>query len=396
VSGTVKVCHLITTLELGGAQDNTLHTVRGLRAPFQASLIAGPGGLLDEEARCIPGVEVRFERSLVRPIRPWRDLRAVAALTRALKRLRPDIVHTHSSKAGIVGRAAARAARVPIIVHSIHGFGFHDGQPAWLRTGLIGLERAAAPLTTHFVAVSRANLERGAALRIVAPERATVIRSGIHIDAFVAAAAAAGAPGRASLRRELGLPDGAPLVGMVACLKPQKAPLDFVDAAARVSAARPEVRFVMVGDGELRPAVEARVRAVGLEGRLHLLGWRRDIPEVMAALDIVVLTSLWEGLPRVVPEAIAAGRPVVATAVDGTAEILRDGDNALVAAPGDKVGIAARIARLLSEPELGPRLVGNARPLLSEFDIDAMVRAQESLYRRLLEDAARRGVPRAA
>ena len=395
MSDTVRVCHVITALELGGAQDNTLHTVRGLAPPFRASLIAGPGGLLDDEARRLPGVEVRFERSLVRPIRPLTDLRAVAALTRALRSLRPHIVHTHSSKAGIVGRAAARAARVPIVVHSIHGFGFHDGMPGWLRAGLVGLERAAAPLTTHFIAVSRANLERGVALGIVTRERASVIRSGIHIDAFRAAASAAGGPG-AALRGELGLDAGTPLVGMVACLKPQKAPLDFVDAAARVAASRPDVRFVMVGDGELRPAVAARARAVGLEGRLHLLGWRRDVPEVMAALDVVVLTSLWEGLPRVVPEAIAAGRPIVATAVDGTAEILRDGVNALVAAPGDRVGIAARIERLLAEPGLGPRLVERARPLLREFDIDAMVRSQERLYRRLLDEAAARRERRAA
>src|SRR5262249_6930431 len=160
----------------------------------------------------------------------------------------------------------------------------------WLRAGLIGLERAAAPLTTHFIAVSRANLERGIALRIVAQERASVIRSGVRIEAFRAAARAAGTPGRAPLRDALGLPPDAPVVGMIACLKPQKAPLDFVDAAARVAASRPDVRFVMAGDGDLRPAVVARARAVGLEGRLHLLGWRRDIPEVMAALDVVVLT----------------------------------------------------------------------------------------------------------
>jgi glycosyltransferase involved in cell wall biosynthesis len=395
MSDAVRVCHVITALELGGAQDNTLHTVRGLAPPFRASLIAGPGGLLDDEARAIPGVEVWFERSLVRPIRPFTDLRAVATLTRSLKRLQPDIVHTHSSKAGIVGRAAARAARVPIVVHSIHGFGFHDGMPRWLRAGLVGLERAAAPLTTHFVAVSRANLERGVALGIVARERASVIRSGIHIEDFRAAADATARPGVA-LRGELGLAAATPLVGMVACLKPQKAPLDFVDAAARVAAARPDVRFVMVGDGELRAAVVARARAVGLEGRLHLLGWRRDVPAVMAALDVVVLTSLWEGLPRVVPEAIAAGRPIVATAVDGTAEVLRDGDNALVAAPGDRVGIAARIERLLADPRLGPGLVERARPLLAEFDIDAMVRAQERLYRQLLDAAAAQRRSRAA
>jgi glycosyltransferase involved in cell wall biosynthesis len=396
VKREVRVCHVITLLELGGAQDNTLYTVGSLRPPFRAMLVAGPGGILDDEARRLADVEVRFVPALVRPIRPLRDLRAVTGLARLFRRLRPDIVHTHSSKAGIIGRAAARAAGVPIVVHSIHGFGFHDGQPRWLRAALVGLERAAAPLTTHFIAVSRANLDRGAALGIVDPARASVIRSGIRVAAFGAAAAAAGPPGLALARRALGLPPGVPVVGMIACLKPQKAPLDFVDAAARVAAARPDAHFVIVGDGELRARVEARARAVGLEGRLHLPGWRRDIPEVMAALDIVVLTSLWEGLPRVVPEAIAAGRPIVATAVDGTAEILRDGDNALLAAPRDRAGIAERILRLLQDPGLGPRLVERARPLLREFDIEAMVRAQEDLYHKLLEAAANAARRRAA
>ncbi len=378
-----RVCHVITCLELGGAQENTLHTVRTLRPPFRAGLLAGPGGLLDEEARRT--VEVEFVPSLVRPIRPWRDLRALADLTRRFRRLAPDIVHTHSSKAGIVGRLAARAAGVPIVVHSIHGFGWNDRQPAAMRGALVAAERLVAPLTTHFIAVSRSHIGRGAALGVLAPEHASLIRSGVRLAEF-AAAGADYAAARAALARELGLAAGARVVGMVACLKPQKAPLDFVAAAARVATRHPEAHFVMVGDGELRAAVETAATAVGLGDRLHLLGWRRDIPRLTAAFDVVALTSHWEGLPRVVPEAIAAGRPIVATAVDGTAEVLRDGDNALVAPAGDVEGLAARLARLLESPELGEALADRARPLLAEFDIDAMVRSQEALYGRLLEE----------
>lgn len=379
---SVRVCHVITCLELGGAQQNTLHTVRTLRPPFQGGLLAGPGGMLDDEARRT--VPVEFVPALVRPLNPLRDLQAVADLARRFRRLAPDIVHTHSSKAGIVGRLAARAAGVPIIVHSIHGFGFNERQPAWLRQALIGAERLAAPLTTHFIAVSRAHIERGAALGIVAPERASLIRSGVALEEFRAAAAARPAS-RAALLHAIGAPEGTPVVGMVACLKPQKAPLDFVAAAARVAARRPDARFVIAGDGALREPVEKAAAAAGLAGKFHLLGWRRDVAALMAGFDVVALTSLWEGLPRVVPEAVAVGRPLVATGVDGTAEILRDGDNALLADPGDVAGIADRLMRILDDPSLGRRLVERAQPLLGEFDIDAMVRSQEALYGRLFE-----------
>jgi len=377
-----RVCHVITRLDLGGAQENTLHTVRTLREPFRPSLICGPGGLLDPEAERLAGGPVTFLRDLVRPIDPVRDLRALLALRRHFLLTRPQIVHTHSSKAGILGRAAAAAAGVPIVVHTVHGFGFHPEQ-SWAGRALgIGLERCVAPLTTHVVAVSRNNLDEGVRLGFIHPGRASVIRSGIRIDAFRAAAADRDAG--LALRADLGIPAHAPLVGMVACLKPQKAPLDFVEVAARVAAARPDAAFLIAGDGELRLSVEEHARRRGLAGRLHLLGWRRDVPRVMAALDVVVLTSLWEGLPRVVPEAIAAGRPVVATAVDGTAEILRDGENGLVSPPHDCDGLAARVLRLLEEPGLGRRLTERASLLLKDFDIDQMVRAQEDLYHTLL------------
>jgi glycosyltransferase involved in cell wall biosynthesis len=275
---------------------------------------------------------------------------------------------------------------VPVVVHSIHGFGFHDRQPAWLRRALVAAEGMARPWTTHFVSVAGVHLARGAALGIVDPGRASVVRSGVHLAALRAAADRAAAAGTADLRAGLGLPADGPIVGMVACLKPQKAPLDFLEAAARVASRRPDARFVMVGDGPLRPAVEARALALGLEGRLRLLGWRRDVPDLLAAFDIVSLTSLWEGLPRVVPEAIAAGRPLVVTAIDGAAELLRHDEHALLVPPADPAAAAGQILRLLDDPSLGRRLVAAARPLLEEFDIDRMVREQEALYGRLLQE----------
>jgi glycosyltransferase involved in cell wall biosynthesis len=387
----IRVAHVITRLDLGGAQDNTLHTVTQLGDPYEAHLFAGPGGLLDGEAASRLGGALTFVPSLVHPIRPIRDLVAVRDLARAFRRLRPAIVHTHSSKAGIVGRAAARLAGVPLVVHSIHGFGFHDRQPAWVRRTLVAAERAARPWTTHFISVAGVHLARGAALGIVDPDRASVIRSGVHLGSLAAAADRAAARGTPALRASLGLPPDGPIVGMVACLKPQKAPLDFVEAAARVAARRPDARFVMVGDGELRAAVASRALALGLDRRLHLLGWRRDVPDLLAAFDVVALTSLWEGLPRVVPESIAAGRPLVVTAVDGAAEILRHEENALLVPPSDPAATAEQMLRLLQDPALARRLVAAARPLLAEFDIDRMVREQETLYARLVRE-----VPEAA
>ena len=378
--GTIRVCHVITLLELGGAQENTLYTVSHMKPPFVPALVCGPGGILDEDARRL-GVRVRYVPSLCRAVRPARDLAAFLALVRVFREERPDIVHTHSSKAGILGRLAARRARVPKIVHTIHGYGFHVGQPWAQNRTFLALERLAARCTDRFIAVSRANLEEGLALRLFTPDKVSLIRSGIALREFGGAPSGPGEPVlRGSLRRELGLPEDAPLVGMVACLKPQKSPLTFVEVAARVARDVPGAVFVVAGDGELRSAVERRAAELGLEGRLRLLGWRRDIPNVMASLDVLLHTSLWEGLPRVLPEAIASGVPIVATRVDGTRDILLDGSTGIVCAAGDVEALAGGVRRLLLDRNLGRFLAGRARAVLREFDIDEMVRSQERLY----------------
>ncbi len=386
---TVRVLHVITRLDLGGAQDNTLYTVGHLRPPYEPSLVCGPGGLLDGEAREMPGVRVTFVPSLVREIHPARDLLALARLVRIFRKERPHIVHTHSSKAGVLGRIAARLTRVPVVVHSIHGFGFNREQPAPLRASLIAAERTVAPITTHFIAVSRANLEEGIALGIIPAGRASLIRSGIRLDRFEAAGAER-ARHREAVRSETGIPPGAPVAGLIACLKPQKSPLDFVEAAALVARRVPEAFFLVAGDGDLRGAVRERARALGIGDRVRLLGWRRDVPRILASLDVMLLTSSWEGLPRVLPEAIAVGIPIVATAVDGANDILADGRNAVVRRAHDREGLAEGVIRILRDPGFGLGLASCARACLGEFDIDRMVRAQEALYGDLIDRHLRR------
>jgi len=345
-------------------------------------LFVAPAPLANDR---LPALSRHTVDSLVREVRPNRDLAALIDLARLIGRVRPDIVHTHSSKAGIVGRLAARLAGVRSIVHSIHGFGFHDGQPAPVRRAFIAAERCAGRVTHRFIAVSRANREAGVGLGIFERERCEVIRSGIELAKF-----REGSKRPGTLRRELGLGESEPLVGMIACLKPQKAPLDFVEVARRVLAEEPCATFVLAGDGELRPEVErAAAEVPGGRGRIRLLGWRRDAPAILADLDVLLLTSRWEGLPRVVPEAMAAGKPVVATAVDGTPEAVEDGLSGYLTPPGDTRAMAARVLALLRDRTLRSRMGEAGARRAGEWDIDEMVRAQERLYDALLEGVAR-------
>jgi glycosyltransferase involved in cell wall biosynthesis len=373
------VLHVITMLELGGAQRNTLDTLRLLdRGRFRVALACADRGELLAEAEGLVDVQLYPVAELRREVRPLRDVRAMRALRGVIRAFRPNVVHTHSSKAGILGRAAAAAERVPVVIHSIHGFGFGAHQPVPVRAAFLAAERWAARHTTHFIAVSRRNLEDGVRLGLCRPENGTVIRSGIDLAAFRSPG------GGGALRRELAVPEHVPLVAQIACFKPQKAPERFLRLAARLAGAFPDAHFLLVGDGALRGALESERRTLGLEDRLHMPGWRRDVPAVLDAATVVTLTSRFEGLPRVLVEALAAGVPVVATAVDGVSEVVRDGVNGFLVGEGDEAGMAARVAELLADAALRGRLAAAAGEGLEEFDRDAMVRDQESLYARLL------------
>ncbi|HSL92715.1 MAG TPA: glycosyltransferase, partial [Candidatus Limnocylindrales bacterium] len=355
---------------------------------FDRVLVSGKGGMLDSRAAAIRGARFRQVDSLVREIRPVSDARAFHELRAILRQEREDagglplIVHTHSSKAGILGRAAARAADAEVVVHTIHGFGFHDSQSRPLRRLLVGLERMVSRWTDAFIAVSEENVRQGIRERILSSERVWLIRSGFDTARFLTGSRERG-------RSLLGIPEGVPVVGTIAPFKPQKAPLDFVEVALRVLGRMPAARFVMIGDGELRPMVEQAVANGPLAGNFYLAGWREEIPDLLRAFDVFLLTSRWEGLPKVVPQALLSGVPVVATAVDGTREIVDEGVDGYLVPPGDVETLARRVSDLLAGKAVLNPFFKRDR-LLQEFDQMEMVRAQERLYDELLAGKGKR------
>ncbi len=375
-----KIVHLITRLELGGAQQNTLYCVEQHdRMRFAVGLWAGEGGILDARARSMEEADVRIVPWLVHPIDPARDAIAVTRLASLLRDV--DLVHTHSSKAGILGRAAARLAGVPGIVHTVHGWSFNDVQPAVTRRFYVEAERAAARVTDRIVCVARFDRERGLGAGIGHPSQYRIVRSGIDPRLYVAPEGT-----RERVRRALGAGPQDVVVGSIANFKPQKGPLDFVEAARRARLRDPRLRFFIAGDGDLRPAAERAIADAGLGDAVHLLGWRDDVPELLAAMDIFLLTSLFEGLPRVVLQAMAASVPVVATDTGGVAEVVLDGKTGRLVPPGDPAAAAEAIVALAEHTDTRRRFAASARALLgAEFDSGRMVRDLEDLYDDVLE-----------
>ncbi len=367
---------VITRLELGGAQRVVLHTVRKLdREVFEVALAWGPGERLDPEAEAIEDLQLFPVSTLVRPIAPVSDLRAVHDLRRIMRSFRPDVVHTHSSKAGILGRFAARRERVPAVIHTVHGFGFTPLQPPPMRFAFLSVEKMLARWTDHFITVSESDRRRGIELGLFPAERSTVIRAGIDLGAFREASGGSG------VRERLGIPSAAPLVTQVGNFKPQKAPLDFVRVAAEVAIQCPDAWFVMVGDGPLRPAAEELAKSLAVADRMVFCGWWDDVPALLDATTVSVLTSIHEGLPCSVVEAVAAGVPVVATAVDGTVEVIRSGVNGFLAPVGNIGALSAAVSGVLGDSAMRERMAAEEQEELDQFDRDVMVRQQEDLYR---------------
>jgi glycosyltransferase involved in cell wall biosynthesis len=381
----LKVAHVITRLDLGGAQQNTLHTVRHLDpARFEVLLVCGAGGTLADEAHALPA-QAHWRSvvlpSLVRHIHPGLDFLAFLQLVSLFWAEKPDIVHTHSSKAGVLGRLAAAAAGVPRVVHTYHGFGFNDYQPPLVKSLFVLAERLCCALSSSLVFVSRSNEEYARRHRLGNPDRYALIRSGVKLSEFPAKV-----EDRGKKKASLGLGMHKPLVLSVGNLKPQKNPADFVALAEKICAERPETSFLFVGDGPLRQRLEFRVIASGLSNRFSLPGWRRDIPELLAVADIFVLTSLWEGLPRALVEAMKSGVACVCYATDGVCDVIEDGVNGFVVPQGNLTSLGERVRTLLDDEGLRRKIGEKARASIgAEFDIDEMVRQQEALYQELLK-----------
>jgi glycosyltransferase involved in cell wall biosynthesis len=381
---SLPVLHVITRLIVGGAQENTMLTAdlldpRRYTVDVISGPQTGPEGSLIEEVRA-RGVPLDIYSDLRREIAPWRDLLALIKLIRRMRRKRYTIVHTHSSKAGVLGRIAAKLVGVPIIIHTVHGWSFHDHMSPLRRRLFIALEKLAASFTDAMIVVAEPDINKGLCQGIGRPEQYQVIRSSISLDKFDPTAVDG-----LAVRRELGLPLDVPVLGNVGRFSPQKNPLDWVCVAARVAQKLSDCRFLLVGDGPLRDDVEALIEEHGLIDRFVLTGLRRDVPRMVAAMDVFLLTSLWEGLPRVIPQAMSMRVPVVANRADGTVEAITHGETGFLVEPGDLDALAQHCLTVLRDPERRRAMGERGRAFAThEFDVKEMVARIDRLYRQLL------------
>jgi glycosyltransferase involved in cell wall biosynthesis len=391
----ISVLHVHTRLIRGGADENTLLTVNGLDPRrFRVTLAIGGGSEAAMVAEVAPTVELVEVPELVREVSPLRDLAAFRNLRRLIHDRRYDIVHTHTAKAGILGRFAARGAAAPVIVHTLHGSTFHGalGRAEYLLYW--GLEKAAAGFTDRIITVGEDLRQRYVEAGIGRPERYQLIRSGMELSDF-SAAAAMGPERRAAVRRSLGVPADAPLVGKVARLEARKGYRYFLDLAETVLQRIPASHFVGLGAGEQHAALRAEVERRGLTGRVHLPGFRHDIADVLSVLDVAVLTSLWEGLPRVLVQAAACGVPAVSFAVEGAHEVVKDGVNGWVVPMRDVPRMAERVVALLSDPGRARAMGAAGRDLVCQtWAAETMVREIAGAYEDLVAARGHRGLAR--
>ena len=357
-------------------------------ARYDSRLVAGLVGEAEGDYLALHGADP--ERFIVVPalgreVEGGRDWSAFWTLVRLMRRFRPHVVHTHTAKAGALGRLAAAFCRVPVVVHTYHGHVF-DAYFSPLETRLVVLaERVLAGRASALVAVTdrvrRDVLARG----IGRPDRVVVVPLGLDLDPMLAAPAR-----RGELRRELGLAADAPVVGIVARLVPVKAHETFLQAVRDIAPVRPDAVFLIVGDGERRGPLEAMARDLGVSARVRFLGWRADLDRLYADLDVVVLTSKNEGSPVALIEAMAAGRPVVSTRAGGVEDVVSHDRTGLVVPVGDACAVARAVLDLLEDPAKAAAFGAAARTaVVPRFASARLVDDIDALYRRLL---AARGV----
>jgi glycosyltransferase involved in cell wall biosynthesis len=383
----MRIVHVITRLIVGGAQENTLLTVEGLDHHYRddVTLITGPaegpeGDLFDRAEEL--GLKVEVLPELVRAIRPTVDLRAYRRLRAAFRRIKPEVVHTHSSKAGILGRAAAWHEKVPVVVHTIHGMPFGKFETPLKNSLYIALERWAARRCHAIVSVCDAMTDQALAVGVGRPEQFLTVYSGMNADAFLDPPRP-----RQAVRRELGLADDEVAFATVARLFELKGHDDIVAIAASALESNPKVRFVWIGDGILRGRLIADLEERGIRDAFILTGLVPPdrIPELLNAVDAVIHPSLREGLARVLPQALLVGRPVISYDIDGAREVVLP-ETGILLKPRDLDGLRRAILQLAADPEKRAALGREGRTRFAEqFRHETMTRRLRSLYERLLE-----------
>ncbi len=396
----MRVTHLITRLVLGGAQENTLATIRGLRIKngVEINLISGPTvgpeGSLENNAREIFTLPPIGEGSLaestaftivpelIRPVHPLKDFLALRRLEIILRQQKPDLVHTHSGKAGILGRLAAKRAGVPVIIHHIHGPSFGNFQGALANFIFTTAERRAARVTDHFFCSASAMTKRYLAAGIGKPENFTRIFSGFNLEPFL------NATNDLALRKKLGLDETHFVIGKIARIFRLKGHADLLQAFTKILPQVPHARLLFVGDGSLRGEMENLARNLGVVDKVIFTGLvpPGEVARYVGIMDCLAHLSYREALSRALPQALAAGKPVVAYDFDGADEVCRENETGFIVRTGDTSAAAEKLLLLARSAELRQKFGRAGSAFVKEnFSVEKMVADQYAVYQRLLE-----------
>jgi glycosyltransferase involved in cell wall biosynthesis len=386
----IKICHIITRLDMGGSAQNTLLTCRELGRKYRIVLVHGlsrESNMTESEKSCVnrqvalaeaKGVKVIQLPALVRRISPANDIRALFDLFKIIAAEKPEIIHTHTSKAGILVRMAAALSRVPKIVHTPHGHVFfgHFG-PVLSRIFLL-IEKLCAHSTHRVVALTHGECKDYVDLNVYPKHKIAKIHSGVDIEKFKNCQV-----NRVDKKRSLGIQPTGPVVGFVGWLLPIKGPMFLLKAMDSVWLEVPDANLVFLGKGDLDVSLRSEALKTGKNGSVKFLGWRDDVEEIMLLFDIFVLPSLNEGMGRVLVEAMAAGKPVIASNVGGIPDLVKDGYNGLLVPPGDPEVLANNIMRLIQNPDEAQRMGQQGKKMCDRFGIDAMIAKLDHLYSEL-------------
>lgn len=378
----IKILRIIARLNIGGpAIHVSLLTARLNDSEYQSKLVCGRIEADEGDMSYYAhqhGVQPIYLQELSRSLNPMRDLRTLWQLWRLIRREKPDVVHTHTAKAGFVGRWAAKLAGVPVILHTFHGHVFEGYFSPYKTRLFIWLERATSLITDTVLTLTE-GLRRELAdkYRVARPERITVLPLGLDLQRF------ANTPRKTGQFRQMwGIPTDAPLIGIAGRFVPVKNHALFLQAAAQLHAQRPDAYFVMLGDGELRADIESQIDALGLRERVIVTGWQRDLATAYADMDVFVISSVNEGTPVTIIEALTAGCPVVATRVGGLPDLLEGGRFGTLVPSGDATALTRAILDTLSAP---PDTTDAQLAMLDRYSIDRLVSDLRSLYRALLD-----------
>lgn len=378
---------------MGGSAQNTLLNCEMLSRKYETFLVHGlsnESGMTDLEQKIVEegidkakrkGVKVIILPSMVRSIRPIKDLKAFFALIWLIFKEKPDIVHTHSSKAGILGRVAAKLCSVPNIIHTPHGHVFYGHFGVFASRIFLRIEKLLSRITDRMVALTDGEMVDYINMSVCPQEKLLKIHSGVDVKRFMQSNG-----NDVEKRRSLGLDQNGKVVGFVGWLLPIKGPKYLLKAMKYVWQKYPETSLIFVGKGELDIDLRARALETSTNGKVKFLGWREDIDEIMPVFDMLVLPSLNEGMGRVLVEAMAAGKPVVASSVGGIPDLVQDGRTGYLVPPADEKALAEAIKKLLDDPEKAWEMGQNGKQHCQQFSLEAMIAKLDALYADLINN----------